>query len=58
MDRDVLTDVQWAKTGPHYLGEPTDPGRSRRNNWLFLEAMLRLARTGSPWRHLAERVGS
>ncbi|PZO75745.1 MAG: IS5 family transposase, partial [Sphingomonas hengshuiensis] len=27
MDRDILTDAQWAKIEPHCLGKRTDPGR-------------------------------
>lgn len=40
MGRLLLTDAQWAKLEPHCLGKPTDPGRSGRNNRLFLEAVL------------------
>jgi transposase len=58
MDRDVLTDAQWAKMEPHCLGKPSDPGRSGRNNRLFMEAVLWVARTGSPWRDLPERFGN
>jgi lysophospholipase L1-like esterase len=32
MDRNVLTDGQWAKMEPHCLGKPTDPGRSGSDN--------------------------
>jgi transposase len=49
MQRFVLTDAQWAKMEPHCLGKPSDPGRSGRNNRLFLEAALWIVRTGSPW---------
>ena len=48
MDRDVLTDAQWAKMEPHCLGKPTDPGRSGRNNRLFI--WLRRQCCGSPAR--------
>jgi transposase len=57
MDRFVLTDAQWAKMEPHCLGKPGDPGRSGGNNRLFLEAVLWIARTGSPWRDLPEQFG-
>ncbi len=52
MERFVLTDAQWAKMEPHCLGKPTDPGRSGANNRLFVEAVLWIVRTGSPWRDL------
>jgi transposase len=53
MERFVLTDAQWAKTEPLCLGKPSDPGRSGRDNRLFVEAVLWIARTGSPWRDLS-----
>jgi transposase len=57
MDRFVLTDAQWAKMGPHCLGKPSDPGRSAKNNRLFVEAVLWIARAGSPWRDLPAAFG-
>src|SRR5260221_11860990 len=57
MDRFVLTDAQWAKMEPHCLGKPSDPGRSGGNNRLFVEAVLWIARTGSPWRDLPKQFG-
>ncbi len=44
--------AQWAKMEPHCLGKPTDPGRSGSDNRRFLEAVLWIVRTGSPWRDL------
>ncbi|WP_101756441.1 IS5 family transposase [Sphingobium sp. AM] len=58
MDRFVLTDAQWAKMEPHCLGKPTDPGRSGRDNRLFMEAVLWIVRTGSPWRDLPAMFGN
>src|ERR1700675_3083850 len=49
MERFVLTDAQWAKMEPHCLGKPTDPGRSGSDNRRFVEAVLWIVRTGSPW---------
>jgi len=57
MDRLCLTDVQWAKMEPHCLGKVTDPGRSGRDNRLFVEGILWIARTGSPWRDLPPWFG-
>src|SRR6266702_8687314 len=57
MDRFVLTDAQWAKMEPHCLGKPGDPGRSGKDNRLFVEAVLWIARTGSPWRDLPPDFG-
>src|SRR6185312_9668775 len=58
MDRFVLTDAQWAKMAPHCLGKPGDPGRRGRNNRLFVEAVLWIVRTGSPWRDLPPAFGN
>lgn len=58
MDRFVLTDAQWARMEPHCLGKPTDPGRSGTDNRLFMEAVLWIARTGSPWRDLPAMFGN
>ena len=57
MDRFVLTDAQWAKMEPHCLGKPTDPGRSGKDNRRFVEAVLWIVRTGSPWRDLPPLFG-
>ena len=58
MDRFVLTDAQWAKMEPLCLGKPGDPGRSGANNRLFVEAVLWIVRTGSPWRDLPASFGN
>ena len=42
---------------PLCLGKPGDPGRSGRDNRLFVEAVLWIARTGSPWRDLPPSLG-
>jgi transposase len=57
MDRFVLTDAQWAKIEPHCLGKRGDPGRSGKDNRLFVEAVLWIVRTGSPWRDLPPAPG-
>src|SRR5436853_7622004 len=58
MERFVLTDAQWAKMEPHCLGKPTDPGRSGSDNRRFVEAVLWIVRTGSPWRDLPALFGN
>ena len=54
MDRFSLTDAQWEKMRPFGLGKPTDPGRTGGDARLFVEAVLWIARTGSPWRDLPD----
>jgi len=58
MDRFVLTDAQWAKMEPHCLGKPGDPGRSGGDNRRFVEAVLWVVRTGSPWRDIPALFGN
>jgi transposase len=57
MDRYCLTNAQWAKIEPLCLGKVTDPGRTGGDGRLFLEAVLWIARTGSPWRDLPAVFG-
>jgi len=57
MDRFSLTDAQRAKLESFGLGKPTDPGRTGGNARLFTEAVLWIARTGSPWRDLPVSFG-
>jgi transposase len=52
MERFVLSDAQWARIAGLIPGKAGDPGRSGANNRLFVEAVLWIARTGSPWRDL------
>ena len=57
MDRFILTDAQWERMRCFCLGKPTDPGRTGGDNRLFVEAVLWIARTGSPWRDLPSLFG-
>ena len=57
MERFALSDAQWARMEPHCLGKRGDPGRSGGDNRLFVEAVLWIARTGSPWRDLPPLFG-
>ena len=57
MARLSLTDAQWEEMEPFCLGKPTDPGRTGGDARLFVEAILWIARTGSPWRDLPASFG-
>ena len=52
-----ISDKQWALMAPHCLGKPGDAGRRGTDNRLFVEAVLWIVRTGSPWRDLPEEFG-
>ena len=58
MTRLILTDAQWSRIAPHCLGKASDPGRTGGDARLFVEAVLWIARTGSPWRDLPEVFGN
>jgi transposase len=55
--RTILTDEQWQRVAPLLPGKATDPGVTGKDNRLFLEAVLWIARTGSPWRDLPDAFG-
>ena len=52
MDRQELSDAVWERISPHLPGKASDPGRTGRDNRLFVEAILWLARSGAHWRVL------
>ena len=58
MIRTVLTNAQWRKMEPLCLGKASDPGRTGSDNRMFIEAVLWIARTGSPWRDLPDKFGN
>jgi len=53
----TLTGTQWAIIAPCCLGRECDPGRTGPDPRLFLDAVLRIARTGCPWRDLPDAFG-
>lgn len=50
----LLRDDQWKRTEPLKQGKADDRGRHGADNRLFVEAVLWIAGTGSPWRDLPE----
>ncbi len=58
MIRTVLRNDQWERIAPELPGKVGDPGVTARNNRLFVEAVLWIARTGAPWRDLPEEFGN
>jgi len=57
MDRLMISDAQWQQIEPHLPGKQNDCGVTAKDNRLFLEAVLWIDRTGSPWRDLPEGFG-
>ena len=58
MIRTILNDEQWKQIAPELPGKVGDPGATARNNRLFVEAVLWIARTGAPWRDLPQEFGN
>ena len=56
--RFIIRDHQWAKMDPHCLGQKAHPGRPGSDARLVMEAVFRIARTGSPWRDLPPGFGN
>ena len=57
MDRTMLRDDQWARIEQLLPGKAGDRGCTAKNNRLFVEAVLWILRTGSPWRDLPREFG-
>ncbi|QJR05377.1 IS5 family transposase [Sphingobium yanoikuyae] len=57
MDRLVLSDASWERMAPLIIGRPEQKGSTGRDNRMFVEAVLWIVRTGSPWRDLPEVFG-
>lgn len=53
----VLSERQWKRIEKLCVGKPQDPGGTGANNRMFVEAVLWIARTGSPWRDLPGLFG-
>ena len=56
-ERKMLSDAQWARIEPLCAGKEGDRGRTGEDNRRFVEAVLWIGRTGSPWRDLPPRFG-
>ncbi len=57
MDRLVLSDEQWGRICGLIIGRPDQRGSTGRDNRMFVEGVLWIVRTGSPWRDLPELFG-
>src|SRR3984957_9361237 len=57
MDRLVLSDAAWERMAPLIIGRPDQKGSTGRDNRMFVEGVLWIVRTGSPWRDLPQAFG-
>lgn len=57
MPRTILRDDQWGRIEHLLPGKATDCGVTAKDNRLFVESVLWIARTGSPWRDLPLELG-
>ena len=56
--RHDISDYIWNKLAPHLPGKAEDSGCTAKDNRLFLNAVLWILRTGSPWRDLPPDFGN
>jgi len=56
--RKILRNDQWERIEHLLPGKASDPGVTAEDNRLFVEAVLWIARTGSPWRDLPPQLGN
>ena len=56
--RHAIADDQWDRVKGLLPGRAGLPGVTARDNRLFLDAVLWIAKTGAPWRDLPERFGN
>ena len=55
--RHAISDADWDRINDLLPGQPGQHGKVARDNRLFLDAVLWIAKTGAPWRDLPERFG-
>jgi transposase len=55
--RHAISDEGWERIKDLLPGKAGDPGVPAKDNRLFVDAVLWIAKTGAPWRDLPERFG-
>jgi transposase len=58
MRRHEITDDHRERIKDFLPGQHGDPGVTAEDNRTFVNAVLRIAKTGAPWRDLPERLGN
>jgi transposase len=56
--RHAISDDDWARIKDLLPGRPGQHGKVAKDNRLFIDAVLWIAKTGAPWRDLPERFGN
>jgi len=56
--RHAISDDDWARIEHLLPGQPGQHGKVAKDNRLFIDAILWIAKTGAPWRDLPERFGN
>jgi transposase len=57
MHRHAISNEHWERIENRLPGQAADPGVTAKDNRLFVDAVLWIAKTGAPWRDLPERFG-
>jgi transposase len=58
LPRHAISDADWNRIEHLLPGQPGQHGKVARDNRLFVDAVLWVAKTGAPWRDLPERFGN
>jgi transposase len=56
--RHAISDADWDRIKDLLPGQPGQHGKVAKDNRLFVDAVLWVAKTGAPWRDLPERFGN
>jgi transposase len=56
--RHAISDENWERIKDLLPGQAGQPGVTAKDNRLFIDAVLWIAKTGAPWRDLPERFGN
>ena len=56
--RHAIRDEDWERIKDLLPGRAGQPGAHAKDNRLFVDAVLWIAKTGAPWRDLPERFGN
>jgi transposase len=57
LHRHAIKDADWDRIQDLLPGQPGQHGKAAKDNRLFLDAVLWIAKTGAPWRDLPARFG-